>query len=73
MMAQVAKLIHVTRRQAVWGLRVGGGAWMSAALASVVLGGQDVLTALMNGWPVGFVFGTFTLVWLASPHHRDVV
>jgi hypothetical protein len=73
MIAPIAKIIRVTRRQAVWTVRVAGGAWLSAALASIVLGGQDVLAALINAWPAGFVFGTFTLVWLAPPHRRDVV
>ncbi len=72
-MARIAKVIHVTRTQAVWTVRLGGSAWLSATIASIVLGGQDVLTAVANGWPVGFVFGTFTLIWLAPDHSRDVV
>jgi hypothetical protein len=73
MMARIAKIAHVTRTQAVWTLRIAGGAWLSATIASIVLGGQEVLTAVINGSPVGFVFGTFTLVWLAPHHRRDVV
>jgi hypothetical protein len=73
MMAPIAKIAHVTRTQAVWTLRIAGGAWLSATIASIVLGGQEVLTAVINGSPVGFVFGTFNLVWLAPHHRRDVV
>jgi hypothetical protein len=72
-MGPIAKVSHVTRTQAVWTLRIGVGAWLSAALASIALSGQDVLAALINSWSAGFVFGTFTLVWLAPRHRRDVV
>ena len=72
-MPRIAKVFHVTRRQAVCVLRVGGGAWRIDAIASIVFGGQDVLAAVANGWPVGFVFGTFALVWLAPHDRRDVV
>jgi hypothetical protein len=72
-MNRIAKVLHVTRTQAVWVLRVGVGAWLSATIACIVLAGQDLLTAVINGWSAGFVFGTFALIWSAPRHRRDVV